>query len=75
LAQLSDDSNGQRSKNPTSEESAREHWVRSTEARKELKLSTCELAHLRETGKIESKKVGNAYYYKLDRKHERTDEH
>ena len=40
-------------------------WVRSDEARKELKLSTCDLAHMRDAGKIEAKKVGNAYLYKL----------
>lgn len=40
-------------------------WVRSAEARKELKLSTCDLAHMRDAGMIEAKKVGNAYLYKL----------
>ncbi len=40
-------------------------WVKSAEARKVLKLSTCELAHKRESGEIESKKVGNAYLCKL----------
>jgi hypothetical protein len=43
-----------------------DQWVNSTEARKRLKVSTCDLAHLRNAGKIESKKVGNAYYYKVD---------
>ena len=42
-----------------------ERWVRSAEARKVLRLSTCGLAHLREAGKIAAKKVGNAYLYKL----------
>ncbi len=54
---------------PNSEDAAQEqsqsNWVRSAEARKALKLSTCELAHKRESGEIESKKVGNAYLYKL----------
>jgi hypothetical protein len=40
-------------------------WVRSAEARKALKLSTCDLAHKRDSGGIESKKVGNAYLYKI----------
>ena len=44
-----------------------ERWVKSVEARKKLRLSTCDLAHLREAGNIESKKVGNAYLYKLPR--------
>jgi hypothetical protein len=43
-----------------------DQWMNSTEARKRLKVSTCDLAHLRNAGKIESKKVGNAYYYKVD---------
>ncbi len=42
-----------------------ERWGRSAAARKELKVSTCDLAHMREAGKIEAKKVGNAYLYKL----------
>lgn len=42
-----------------------ERWLRSNEIRKALKLSTCDLAHMRDAGKIESKKVGNAFLYKL----------
>ena len=42
-----------------------ERWVRSDEARKQLKLSNCDLAHARESGEIEFKKVGNAFLYKL----------
>ena len=34
-----------------------ERWLRSNEARKQLKLSTCDLAHAREAGEIEFKKV------------------
>jgi DNA phosphorothioation-associated putative methyltransferase len=41
-------------------------WVRSDEARKLLKLSTCDLAHAREAGKIPFKKSGNAYLYRID---------
>ncbi len=47
------------------QEEQQSKWVRSAEARKALKLSTCDLAHKREAGEIESKKVGNAYLYKL----------
>lgn len=42
-----------------------EHWVRSEEARRRLKLTTCELAHARETGSIPFKKVGNAFLYRM----------
>ncbi len=42
-----------------------ERWVRSDEARRRFKLSTCDLAHARESGEIEFKKVGNAFLYKL----------
>lgn len=42
-----------------------DRWVRSDEVRRQLKLSTCDLAHAREAGEIEYKKVGNAFLYKL----------
>ena len=42
-----------------------DQWLRSNEVRKALKLSTCDLAHMRDAGKIVSKKVGNALLYKL----------
>ena len=42
-----------------------EHWVRSEEARRRLKLSSCDLAHAREAGTLAFKKVGNAYLYRL----------
>jgi hypothetical protein len=47
------------------QEEQQSKWVRSAEARKALRLSTCDLAHKRQAGEIESKKVGNAYLYKL----------
>ena len=40
-----------------------ELWVQSEEARKLLKLSSCDLAHARSAGKIRYKKVGNAFLY------------
>ena len=43
----------------------KEHWVRSKEARRRLKLSTCDLAHAREAGTLAFKKVGNAYLYRI----------
>lgn len=33
------------------------------EARKALKVTSCKLSHLRNSGKLEFKKKGNAYYY------------
>ncbi len=44
-----------------------ESWVRSKEAMKLLKISSCDLCHLREQGKIEFKKQGNAYMYRIDK--------
>jgi ribosomal protein L28 len=42
-------------------------WLNSNEARKKLKVSACNLSHLREAGKLEFKKEGNAYFYsKID---------
>jgi DNA-binding transcriptional MerR regulator len=35
----------------------------SREVRRLLKISTCDLAHLREEGQIRAEKRGNAYYY------------
>ena len=40
-------------------------WLSSKEIRTHLKISGCELMHLREKGKLEFKKIGNAYFYKL----------
>ncbi len=40
-----------------------EEWLTSVEVRKVLKISTCDLAHLREEGNIRAEKRGNAYYY------------
>mgnify|MGYP000624356193 CR=1 FL=1 len=40
-------------------------WFSSKEARAHLKISGCELMHLREKGELEFQKVGNAYFYKL----------
>jgi DNA phosphorothioation-associated putative methyltransferase len=57
--------NPQESSSKDSIEQSGDQWVRSADVRKALRLSTCELAHKRESGEIESKKVGNAYYYKL----------
>ncbi len=38
-------------------------WLRSDEARKVLRVSTCDLSHLRQEGKIAFRKAGNAYLY------------
>lgn len=38
-------------------------WLTSKETQKVLKISGCELMHLRESGKLKFKKQGNAYYY------------
>ncbi len=50
----------------TAEPNDQGRWVRSDEARKLLKLSTCDLAHAREAGKIPFEKSGNAYLYRID---------
>ncbi len=38
-------------------------WLTSTEARTLLRVSTCELAHLRKAGKLRFQKRGNAFHY------------
>jgi hypothetical protein len=40
-----------------------ERWLSSPEVRKALKISTCDLAHLREQGVFRATKRGNAYLY------------
>ena len=42
-----------------------DNWLSSKKIKSELKISSCKLMHLRESGKLEFKKVGNAYFYKL----------
>lgn len=41
------------------------NWITSKEAQKLLKISGCELMHLRTSGKLVFKKQGNAYYYQV----------
>ena len=38
-------------------------WLTSKEAQKLLGISGCELMHLKASGKLTFKKLGNAYYY------------
>lgn len=42
---------------------AAKDWMTSVEVRRALKISTCDLAHLREDGAIRAERRGNAYYY------------
>mgnify|MGYP003664495588 CR=1 FL=1 len=39
------------------------NYLTSKEIRKELKISACELMHMRESGKLKFVKKGNAYLY------------
>lgn len=41
-------------------------WLTSKETQKHLKISGCELMHLRVSGKLIFKKKGNAYYYQIN---------
>lgn len=38
-------------------------WLSSGETRKQLRISSCELMHLREAGHLRFKKQGNAFLY------------
>lgn len=38
-------------------------WLTSEQVRKRLKISTCDLAHLRQAGRLRFRKKGNAYLY------------
>jgi hypothetical protein len=39
-------------------------WLRSEEIRRQLKITTCELAHMRDSGELAFKKEGNRYLYR-----------
>jgi hypothetical protein len=39
------------------------HWLKSKEVEKVLKIDSCELMHLRTAGKLRFEKKGNAYLY------------
>lgn len=41
-------------------------YLTSKETREKLKVSSCDLMHLRENGKLEYIKKGNAYLYKIN---------
>jgi hypothetical protein len=47
------------------DKSSKEEWLKSKDAQKKLKVSSCDLMHLREAGRLKFKKVGNAYYYNV----------
>ena len=38
-------------------------WLTSQEARKRLRIASCELMHLRDAGQLRFKKQGNAFLY------------
>jgi hypothetical protein len=46
-----------------SKSATRPEWIDSQVARKLLRLSDCELMHLRESGKLRFQKQGNAFLY------------
>lgn len=41
-------------------------YLTSKEAKKELKVQDCDLAHIRNSGKLQFTKKGNAYLYSLE---------
>ena len=41
-------------------------WLNSKETQKALKITGCQLMHLRKSGKLKFKKVGRAYFYLLN---------
>jgi len=40
-------------------------WLTSAEVQKKMKISGCELMHLRTSGALEYKKKGNSFLYKF----------
>lgn len=41
-------------------------WLTSDQVRKRLRISTCDLAHLRQARRLRFRKEGNAYLYSPD---------
>lgn len=41
----------------------KQNFLTSKEAKSELKVQDCDLAHIRNTGKLQFTKKGNAYFY------------
>lgn len=41
----------------------KKEWLDSKQARKKLKVSSCDLSHIREARKLRYQKKGNAYLY------------
>jgi hypothetical protein len=41
-------------------------WVTSKEAKRKLKIPSCELMHRRERGELRFKKRGNSFLYKIE---------
>ncbi len=49
----------------TTKPRAEDAWLSSTETRKKLHVSTCELMHLREAGRMRFSKKGSSFLYLL----------
>ena len=47
-------------------DSENQQWLDTKQVRKELKLSACDLSHIRDAGKLRFRKKGNAYLYAED---------
>ena len=45
------------------QQSKQEDWLNSKEACKKLKISSCDLSHIREDGKLQYKQERNAFQY------------
>jgi hypothetical protein len=52
---------------PEANEKKTEHWLTSKEIKAILKVSDCHLMHLRLQGALKFKKVGNSFFYCLDK--------
>jgi hypothetical protein len=48
------------------DQTEKNNWLRSKEVKKELKISDCDLAHLRQDGFLGFAKKGNTFFYNSD---------
>lgn len=47
-------------------QNVKSRWLSSIDTKKALRISSCELMHMRERGELKFEKRGNAYFYNIE---------
>lgn len=63
----SDETRSLESINEPANINSQSEWLSSKEAKKELRITDCQLMHLHIEGNLPFKKVGNSYFYLLSK--------